>query len=192
MYSYDYGGWGLYTDEGSTDIVMDNNLVYGCKSGGFHQHYGKDNVIANNILAYGVTQQVQFTRPEEHTSFIFKNNIVYGDNGKLLGGGGWKTALVEMDRNCYYDASEADLSTDEKAFDDKTLAEWKKTRDAHSVVADPGFVNPAEGDFRLRSGKIAKRIGSSLSVWITSACMARRSGRGRPRCLRSALKRSTV
>ena len=64
-----------------------------------------------------------------------------------------------MDRNCYYDASEADLSTDEKAFDDKTLAEWKKTRDAHSVVADPGFVNPAVGDFRLRSGKIAKRIG---------------------------------
>lgn len=159
VYSYDYGGWGLYTDEGSTDIVMDNNLVYGCKSGGFHQHYGKDNVIANNILAYGVTQQVQFTRPEEHTSFIFKNNIVYGDNGKLLGGGGWKTAIVDMDRNCYYDASEADLSTDEKAFDDKTLAEWKKTRDAHSVVADPGFVNPAEGDFRLRSGKIAKRIG---------------------------------
>lgn len=156
IYSYDYGGWGLYTDEGSTGIVMENNLVYRCKSGGFHQHYGKENIIRNNIFALGYQNQLQFTRVEPHRSLTFERNIVLSDRGVLLGGSGsWRKANIAMDHNDYWDLR-ADTML---RFDGLSFREWRRIKDAHSIVADPMFRNPQAGDFTFRSLKTARRIG---------------------------------
>jgi hypothetical protein len=47
--SYNYGGWGYYTDEGSRDEVFRANIALRTKCAGHHQHYGTDNELENNI-----------------------------------------------------------------------------------------------------------------------------------------------
>jgi len=153
--SYTYGGWGLYNDEGSTGIVMENNLVHHTKSGGYHQHYGKENIIRNNIFGFASHEQIEFSRPEEHLSFSFTNNIIVWNQGILLGKSGWKKGKVEMDRNLYFQT--ANQSFD---FAGETLEQWRaRGRDVNSVIADPKFRDPLKGDWRLPDDSPAFSIG---------------------------------
>ena len=96
-----YGGWGIYFDEGSTDILAEKNLVYRTTHGGLHQHYGKDNVFRNNIIAFGREWQVQRTRPEDHRSFTFQRNLVYWDTGTAVSGN-WANFNADFDHNVYW------------------------------------------------------------------------------------------
>ncbi|MEX2567588.1 MAG: right-handed parallel beta-helix repeat-containing protein [Cyclobacteriaceae bacterium] len=153
IYSDTYGGWGLYTDEGATHVTMEKNLVYACKNSGFHQHYGKENIIRNNIFAFNLKGQVQFTRVEKHQSFEFTNNIIYTNSGEMLLGN-LKEADVKMENNCYWDTR-----TNEPLFLDMHFSEWKKLKDSNSVLADPGFADAENFDFRLKSKAVARKIG---------------------------------
>ena len=153
VYSFDYGGWGLYTDEGSEGIVEENNLVYSCKNSGFHQHYGKENVIRNNIFALNIRAQLQATRIEEHNSFSFTNNIVYFDQGNLFSSN-WHKVHFITDYNCYWDTRSKDIDFAGKAFKD-----WQKSgKDIHSKISDPLFVDPSHLDFHFKNLSVAKKI----------------------------------
>ncbi|UCH34844.1 MAG: right-handed parallel beta-helix repeat-containing protein [Armatimonadota bacterium] len=153
-WSATYGGWGIYLDEGSTGILVENNVVYRTKTGGFHQHYGRDNVIRNNIFALAQDGQLQRTREEDHRSFTFERNIVYYAEGPLLHGS-WGNGNFAFDRNLYFDAGGRSIT-----FAGASLEEWRKRgMDEHSLVADPKLADPAADDFTLAPDSPAWSLG---------------------------------
>ncbi|MBR2007578.1 MAG: right-handed parallel beta-helix repeat-containing protein [Alistipes sp.] len=155
IYSLYYGGWGLYTDEGSTGIRIENNLVYNCKSGGFHQHYGKDNIVRNNIFAGQIRTQLEASRVEEHLSFEFSHNIIYYSKGVMCGIN-WANVGHKSDYNCYFCTdSEKKIEFQGISFD-----EWqKKGQDVNSIIADPQFADVAAGNFTPKNKAMLKKIG---------------------------------
>ena len=152
--SHTYGGWGIYTDEGSSEILIEGNLVYRTKTGGFHQHYGRENTVRNNIFALAKEGQVIRTRPEEHLSFTFEQNIVYWTEGPLLGSN-WSGENYRLDRNLYWNPNGGEVRFAQWSFD-----EWQaRGQDRDSQIADPLFLDPAKGDFRLKPGSPALAMG---------------------------------
>lgn len=152
--SHGYGGWGIYTDEGSSHVLIENNVVYQTKTGGFHQHYGRENVVRNNIFAFAAEGQIIRSRMEEHVSFFFENNIVYWDKGPLLGSN-WKDDKFILDYNLYYNPN-----PDSVKFKDWTFEEWKnRGYDVHSLIADPLFVDPYNGNFTIKPESPAFKLG---------------------------------
>lgn len=156
IYAATYGGWGLYTDEGSTGITMENNLVYACKSGGFHQHYGKENIVRNNIFASQLLSQLEASRKEPHTGFYFTRNIVWYEQGQL-GGIRWEKVNSVVDSNAYWDTRTENIKVGAFSF-----SQWQDSgRDVHSIIANPAFANRKALDFRFTpaSQKVLKAIG---------------------------------
>ncbi|KAH3763433.1 Right handed beta helix region [Pelomyxa schiedti] len=173
--SFDYGGWGLYTDEGSREIELRNNIVYNTKCAGFHQHYGTDNIIANNIFGdVDMLQQLSHcdsaVRSSQWTgtcdqsnptgccsSFSFITNVVYADSGSLLYETS-DTGFVNMtlDYNCWWN----DETKEDTRFLGMTFAEWQATgKDTHSLLADPQFVDHANNDYTLLPTSPAYSLG---------------------------------
>ncbi|MCA1684438.1 MAG: right-handed parallel beta-helix repeat-containing protein, partial [Planctomycetia bacterium] len=147
--------WGLYTDEGSTGIVLENNLVYRTTHGSFHQHYGRDNLVRNNIFAFGRDAQIVRSRDEPHRSFTFERNIIYYRTGELFSSvwsGG--TDRIVLDHNLYWNPTGA------PRFPGDSIGTWRaRGFDKHSIVADPHFVDPDHDDFRLKPDSPAPKLG---------------------------------
>lgn len=141
------GGCGIYHDEGSTGILVENNLVYNVGAAAYHQHYGRENTARNNIFAFGGRDPITCARPEEHLSYTFEGNIVLSNAGQVISDHySPSRCKTEFKRNLYWD-----LSGKEPLFAGLSFAQWQQAgRDRDSRVADPQFVDAKNYDFRLK------------------------------------------
>lgn len=155
-----YGGWGIYPDAGSSELRIENNVVYNTRDGSLHVHnhshpYG--NVVTNNIFAYstdGVLMRNADHDPETNHVHL-ERNIIYNAGPEMFSGNNWKKdSKFTSDKNCFW--SEAGTPD----FYDQTFALWQATgRDQNSIIANPGFVDAANRDLRLKPDSPALALG---------------------------------
>jgi len=134
-------GWDVDLDDGSSNYEIYNNLFLrgGLKlREGFHRRVW-NNITVNNSLNPHVWY--------ENSGDVVTNNIWMGAYRPAAMSGSLKKWGQEVDRNLFT-TSDADRTK----FAGKGC-------DAHSLVGDPMFVNPAQGDFRVKDGSPALKLG---------------------------------
>ena len=163
--AYDYGGWGIYLDEGSSYILVENNVVYNTMSGSFHQHYGRENVVRNNIFAFGRKGLVVLSKGEEgHIAFIFERNILVSNGSPLFVGGYAERFTLHniiSNYNLFWDISgkEPLLCLEESTGRKYTLSQWRALNyDTFSIIANPKFKDVMNYDFTLLDDSPAFKI----------------------------------
>jgi hypothetical protein len=161
----DYGGWGIYPDEGCHDLLIEKNLVYRCQDGALFAHHNRNITARNNVFALSRGAQVE-RGGIGGFELTCRRNLIYYREGKAIGDYGSAHCgrdICAFDRNLYWNASGQPV-----LFAGQNLSEWQATgQDKDSLIADPLFVDPAHGDFRLRPGSPAAQIG--FEPWDMSA-----------------------
>ncbi len=139
-------GWDIDLDDGSTGYVIRNNL---CLNGGIKNREGFYRLVENNIMVNnGFHPHVWF----KHSQDVVQRNIMWTDHYLPAGGMPSTPWGREMDFNLVHRAGVNEPVPATK------LSEQSK-RDAHSIIADALFIDPAHGDFRVKKGSPALALG---------------------------------
>jgi hypothetical protein len=161
----DSGGWGIYPDQGSHDLLIEKNLVYRCQDGALFAHHNQNITAENNIFAFNRATQIE-RYGIGGFELTCRRNLIYYQEGNAIGASGIEssgTNVCVFDRNLYWN-----VAGNPVLFGSKSFVEWQALgQDKHSRIADPLFVDAAHGDFSLRSNSPARQIG--FQDWDASA-----------------------
>ncbi|MBQ3706539.1 MAG: right-handed parallel beta-helix repeat-containing protein [Clostridia bacterium] len=162
--SKNYGGWALYTDEGSSFITLENNICYECSDNSYHQHYGSMNTVRNNVFAFAHGQEIRVSRTEPHLSILFENNILFADRVPLYEISREQIAghTVSAKRNILTDCTRGQNEEVLRRFGDEqlTLADFQAAgMEYESISANPLFEDPYNYNFTLKPESPAPALG---------------------------------
>ncbi len=136
-------GWDIDLDDGSSNCEIRNNL---CLNGGIKLREGYFRVCENNIMVNNSFHpHVWFGNSQD----IFRHNIVFGEYRPIQVHQPWGK---ECDFNLVNMPGQADSAP-------ASVIQRQSGSDQHSLAADAMFVNPAIGDYRVRNGSPALKVG---------------------------------
>lgn len=162
-----YGGWAIYPDEGSSHMIIENNVCYDTDSTVFNTHYGRELIVRNNIFALGRECAMSLGRFEGHNAFTLTGNIILTDGQPLFHGpynGSLQKPAFRSDHNLLFDLSHRTPAggVDYPSHGGQTHA-LKALQsfglEVHSKVADPLFRNVKKRDFTLKPNSPALALG---------------------------------
>jgi hypothetical protein len=136
-------GWDIDLDDGSSNYHIYNNL---CLHGGIKNREGFDRIVENNVMVHNsLHSHVWF----DNSGDEFIHNIVFQGYRPI---GMPKHWGKEVDYN---------LLEDPHASEPVPAVELQKVsgQDQHSLRGDAMFVDPADGDFRVKPGSPALALG---------------------------------
>ena len=153
-----YLSWGIYLDSFAGGYDVHHNVTVSNHNGGIMLQGGKDNHVRNNIFVGSERMQGYISNfARNSTGLALERNIFYwvAPDARLFATGPLDETVIRVDNNLYYAAgNEVLLGSGE------TFAEWRERGfDTHSLIADPGFVNPAAGDYSLKPDSPALTLG---------------------------------
>jgi hypothetical protein len=136
-------GWDIDLDDGSTNYRIYNNLAL---NGGIKLREGFYRTVENNVMVNNSFHpHVWFTGSQD----IFRHNIVFGPYRPIRVSPPWGS---ECDDNVRHVPGAAVAGP-------ALVLQKQSGRDGHSIEADALFVSAAAGDYRVREGSPALRVG---------------------------------
>ena len=157
-----YGGWCIYPDEGSSHLLIEHNVCFDADCQAFHQHYGRENMVRNNLWLLGGESVGRYSQHEPHRGFTMIRNIFVAD-GRPMFRSTYAPSIEPQrmisDLNLFWDLSGkvTFLFGGKKML---SFRQWQKLGlDRHSLVADPKFRNLAKRDLRLAKNSPAYQLG---------------------------------
>jgi hypothetical protein len=172
-YPYINDSRGIYLDGNTSEYLVENNLVHHIDSYGVTLK-GQHNVVRNNIFAFcgdsGFNRLFKaHAKDYEYDQSALERNIVYQSEGAMTSGY-YAPRWTKIERNLYWSTQAEDavrfndwssrILKDQPKIEGISFSQWQELgRDQDSVVADPGFVDPEAGDFRLGQNSPATATG---------------------------------
>ncbi len=155
-----YGAWCIYPDEGSSHLLIENNVCHSTNREIFHQHYGRENIVRNNVFAFAERALVTyscFVKPDLGFR-LYANILLARSEAHFLAGYAVELATLghESNFNLLYRTDgqtpwfTKKAGTTEGAAGGVPFEEWQRLgHDRQSIVADPLCADPEAFDFTL-------------------------------------------